>query len=87
MSVAENFEHDERHGIYVKRCGSNTHIKNKPYLFTYQRFPELHILNTTNSLDGFFNHLKNSIGVYRGKTPEHRYKMIQEMLTKKKDEK
>lgn len=60
---------------------------NLPFLFTYQKFPELHIPNTTNTLDGSFSHLKNSIGVHRGKTQKRRYKMICEILTKKEDEK
>jgi hypothetical protein len=55
---------------------------NIPFLFTCQTYPELHIPHTTNSPDGFFSHLKNSIGVHHGKTPECRYKMIQEILNK-----
>jgi len=57
---------------------------NLPYLFTYQKFPELHIPNTTNSLDGSFSHLKNMVGIHRGKIRERRYKIIQEILMKKR---
>jgi hypothetical protein len=32
---------------------------NLPYLFTYQKYPELNIPNTTNSLDGTFSHFKS----------------------------
>lgn len=39
---------------------------NLPYLFTYQRYPDLNIPNTTNSLDGFFNSLKSKLNVHRG---------------------
>lgn len=60
---------------------------NLPFLFTYQKYPELHLPNTTNSLDGSFSHLKNSVGIHRGKTPARRYKIIQEILMKKENEK
>jgi hypothetical protein len=60
---------------------------NLPYLFTYQKFPELRMPNTTNSLDGSFSHLKNMTGIHRGKIRTRRYKIIQEILTKKEDEK
>lgn len=60
---------------------------NLPYLFTCQKFPELRLPNTTNTLDDFFNHLKNQVGLHRGKTPARRYKIIQELLMKKEDEK
>lgn len=39
-----------------------------PYLFTYQRFPELNMPNTTNSLDGTFKKGKTAIGVHSGLT-------------------
>jgi hypothetical protein len=32
--------------------------RNLPYLFTYQKYPELHIPNTTNDLDGSFSALE-----------------------------
>ncbi|HEY4478754.1 MAG TPA: hypothetical protein VI981_00100, partial [Candidatus Paceibacterota bacterium] len=35
--------------------------RNLPYLFTYQKYPELNIPNTTNSLDGSFTHLKDKV--------------------------
>jgi len=34
---------------------------NLPYLFTYQKYPELHIPNTTNSLEGTNSSLKQKI--------------------------
>lgn len=39
---------------------------NLSYLFTYQKYPELNIPNTTNSLDGSFSHLKELIQIHRG---------------------
>jgi hypothetical protein len=54
--------------------------RNLPYLFTYQKYPELNIPNTTNSLDGSFTHLKAKLSVHRGMRKDRRYKMIQEIL-------
>jgi hypothetical protein len=53
---------------------------NLPYLFTYQKFPELNIPNTTNSLDGFFNRLKSLINVHRGLNAQRRKRIIIEIL-------
>ena len=53
---------------------------NLPYLFTYQRYTELNIPNTTNSLDGFFNRLKNLLNVHRGLSPKRRKRMVVEIL-------
>jgi hypothetical protein len=54
--------------------------RNLPYLFTYQKYPELNIPNTTNSLDGSFTHLKDKIKIHHGLRKDRRYKMIQEIL-------
>lgn len=55
---------------------------NLPFLFTYQKYPELQLPNTTNTLDGSFSHLKGQVGLHRGKTKARRYKIIQEILKK-----
>ncbi len=57
---------------------------NLPYLFTYQRFPELNIPNTTNSLDGFFNVLKSKLNVHRGLNSKRKRRVIIELLKKRK---
>lgn len=49
-------------------------------LFTYQRYPELNIPNTTNTLDGMFSQIKNRIAVHRGLNKERRFKIISEIL-------
>ncbi|MEK9201709.1 MAG: hypothetical protein AAB944_01940 [Patescibacteria group bacterium] len=54
--------------------------RNLPYLFTYLKYPELNIPNTTNSLDGSFSHLKSKLSVHRGMRKDRRYKMISEIL-------
>ncbi|MBU1130916.1 hypothetical protein KJ840_02175 [Patescibacteria group bacterium] len=51
-------------------------------LFTYQRYPELNLPNTTNSLDGTFSHLKNMLGIHRGLKAKRKLKLIAELLPK-----
>lgn len=58
---------------------------NLPYLFTYQKFPELNMPNTTNSLDGFFNRLKNLLNVHHGLRPNRRMRIIVEILKGRND--
>jgi len=54
--------------------------RNLPYLFTYLKYPELNIPNTTNSLDGLFVHLKDKVKIHHGLKKESRYKVIEELL-------
>ena len=49
---------------------------NLPDLFTYQKYLELKIPNTTNSLDGFFNRLKSLLNVHRGLNSKRRRKVM-----------
>jgi hypothetical protein len=53
---------------------------NMAFLFTHQRYPELGMSNTTNSIDGFFGKTKMLLQVHRGLNKERRYKVIQEIL-------
>ena len=53
---------------------------NLPYLFTYQKYPELNIPNTTNSLDCCFAYLKELLRVHRGSTRGLKNKIIEEVL-------
>jgi hypothetical protein len=53
---------------------------NLPFLFTYQKYPELYIPNTTNCLDGMFSQIKNRLAVHRGLRRDRRYKIIGEIL-------
>jgi len=57
---------------------------NLPHLFTYQKYPELNIPNTTNCLDGMFSQIKNRLAVHRGAKKVFRYKIINEILVGKK---
>lgn len=54
--------------------------RNLPYLFTYLKYPELNIPNTTNSLDGSFSALKKKLGVHHGLRRDRRYKVISKLL-------
>ena len=51
-----------------------------PYLFTYLKYPELNIPNTTNSLDGSFSWLKQKLNIHRGFTNQLRDKIIEHIL-------
>jgi hypothetical protein len=51
-----------------------------PYLFTFERYPDLHIPNTTNSLDGSFTKIKNSIAVHAGLSRNQKMKMVKTLL-------
>lgn len=51
-----------------------------PFLFTYQRYPELNIPNTTNSLDGVFRKAKTARGVHPGLTHERQIKLMTAVL-------
>lgn len=54
--------------------------RNLPHLYTYQKYPELKIPNTTNSLDGSFNALKAHVNVHRGLNKNRRRKIIKSYL-------
>lgn len=56
--------------------------RNLPNLFTYKKYPELNIPNTTNSADGFFGRMKDLLRTHRGMSKEKRYQLIKEILTK-----
>ena len=75
---------DDRHWQYTHRRLRSAYRSlhtNLPYLFTYQRYPQLKIPNTANSLDGYFARLKELLRVHRGQTIQRRYRMIQEILS------
>ncbi len=57
---------------------------NLPYLFTYKNYPDLHMQNTTNSLDGgVFAPMKLLIKIHRGIGIEMKKKLITEYLENK----
>jgi hypothetical protein len=54
--------------------------RNLPNLFTYQKYPELNIPNTTNTIDGYFAGLKKKVAAHHGLRRDRRYKVIGELL-------
>lgn len=56
--------------------------KNLLMLYTFQKFPELKIPNTTNFLDGTFSHLKDMLRIHRGLKSSQKLKIIDEFLSK-----
>ncbi len=69
--------HHTHKGVYA---AYHSLKRNLPYLFTYQKYPELNIPNTTNSLDGAFSALKKKLGVHHGLRKDRRYKVISKLL-------
>lgn len=53
---------------------------NLPYLFTYEKHPELNIPNTTNTCEGWFAHLKEKVKIHRGMSRKRREKMIEKLV-------
>lgn len=51
-----------------------------PYLFTYQKYPNLNIPNTTNGLEGSFAYLKELVRVHRGVKSDLKHKIINAIL-------
>ena len=51
-------------------------------LFTYQKYPELKIPNTTNTLEGSFSHVKGMLRIHRGLRAKRKYRLISEILSK-----
>jgi len=54
--------------------------RNLPYLFTYEKYPEINIPKTTNGLEGVFSHSKTAVRVHRGLKSKRRRKLIEYIL-------
>lgn len=86
----KTLKNDGKHWHYThKKIRSAYHSlrNNLPYLFTYRKYPELHMPNTTNSLDGFFSQMKKLLGVHRGLSEERRNRVVCEILNGEKEKK
>ncbi|MFH0846391.1 MAG: hypothetical protein V1851_03280 [Patescibacteria group bacterium] len=79
-----NIETGRKHFIHKKlRSAYRSLNKNLPYLFTYQKYPNLKIPNTTNSLDGVvFSHMKKLFKKHNGLRNELREKLINDFLNR-----
>jgi hypothetical protein len=77
------YKPDGKHWWYTHRrirAAYRSLVTNLPYLFSYQRYPELHIPNTNNSLEGFFSKMKRLLNNHNGLKRWRRYKVIIAML-------
>jgi hypothetical protein len=62
------------------RAALRSLTSNSPYLYTWKRYPNPAIPNTTNSCDGSFAHWKSKIKLHRGLKQHRRAKMIRYLL-------
>jgi hypothetical protein len=85
----QNFLKEKTTNIFTNRwCYTHRRIRsayrslktNLPYLFIFQKYPELKIPNTCNSIDGSNTTLKNLLRIHRGMNRKNRYKMICQIL-------
>lgn len=93
--VYESFLNERTLAPQKKRGWEYTHRKvrsaytslktNASRLFTYQKYPDARLPNTTNTLDGMFSQIKNRIAVHRGLSKERRYKIVEEILKGRTD--
>ena len=77
------YKPDGKHWWYTHkriRAAYRSLITNLPYLFNYQRYPELHIPNTNNSLEGYFSKIKRLLNNHNGLKRWRRYKLIETIL-------
>jgi len=81
LFLDEKVDDDTRRGWHYKhkrvRSAYRSLVKFLPYLFTYQKYPNLNIPTTTNYLDGgCFSPLKDLLRVHRGTSIKMRRKLI-----------
>ena len=77
------YKPDGKHWWYTHkriRAAYRSLIMNSPYLFNCQRYPELHIPNTNNSLEGYFSKLKKLLNNHNGLKRWRRYRLIETIL-------
>ena len=64
------------------RAAYNSLKRHLPWLFTYERFPELCIPNTTNLLEGKFSEMKQLLRCHRGLKKEGKLRFIRDYFAK-----
>ena len=72
-----------KHWYYTHKNVRSAYLslyRNLPNLFTYLRYPGLHIPNTTNTIDGYFAGLKKKVAQHHGLRRDRRFKVISELL-------
>ncbi len=56
--------------------------RNMPWLWTFYDYPELHIPNTNNALEGVFTNIKTKLRVHSGISKGRRIALIQEYIAR-----
>jgi hypothetical protein len=83
LLAERTFTFDGKHWWYTHkrlRSAYRSLHTNLPYLFQYQKYPELNIPNTNNSLEGYFSKLKQLLNNHHGLKRWRRYKLIERVL-------
>lgn len=62
------------------RSAIHSLIRNLPNLFTFQKYPDLKIPNTTNALESHFSHIKDIVRIHRGLSISMKQKVIHYIL-------
>lgn len=74
-----------KHWFYTHKKVRSAYMsldRNLSHLFTYQKYPELNIPNTTNTIDGYFASVKKKVAQHHGLRKDRRFKVISELLNK-----
>jgi len=77
------YKPDGKHWWYTHkriRAAYRSLVMNLPYLFSYQHYPDLHIPNTNNSLEGYFSKIKRLLNNHNGLKRWRRYRLIETIL-------
>lgn len=78
-----SYQPDGKHWWYTHkriRAAYRSLNTNLPFLFSFQRHPELNIPNTNNSLEGYFSKLKRLLNNHQGLKRWRRYRYIETIL-------
>ena len=62
------------------RSARTSIVEHADHPFKFQDYPDLHIPNTTNSLDGYFKKVKLALGVHAGLSREHKHKLVLSLI-------
>jgi len=77
------YKPDGKHWWYTHkriRSAYRSLMTNSSYLFSFQRYPELNIPNTNNSLEGYFSKVKRMLNNHNGLKRWRRYRFIKAIL-------
>jgi transposase len=79
------YKPDRKHWSYTHRrirAAYRSLITNLPYLFSYQKYPDLKIPNTNNSSEGSFSELKRLLNNHHGLKRWRRYRITETILNR-----